>query len=262
MSNIKALIRFILFLSVTVLALPLQAVVLLFSKGNPVTVMPMIWHKAVCLIFGIKVIVKGTPATSHPVMFVSNHVSYLDIPVIGAKVKASFVAKGDVAGWPVFGFLSKMALTIFVKRASKDALKDNKMLMDTIATGRNIILFPEGTSSNGQDVLPFKSTLFALASFDENLKEKLSIQPFTVKMTEINRAQPMGNKDIYDFYAWYDDMTLAPHLWQFAKIKGATIELCFHDVLQAADYEDRKVLAKECEKKVASALQTDVTLAA
>lgn len=262
MSTLKAFIRFILLVSVTVLALPVQIIIRSFSKGYPVTIMPMVWHKIICTLFGIKVVVKGTPLTTHPVMFVSNHVSYLDIPVIGSKIKASFVAKSDVAGWPVFGFLAKMVLTIFVKRATRDALKDNKMLINTISTGRNIILFPEGTSSNGQHVLRFKSTLFALASFDPALKEKLSIQPFTIKMVSVNGQIPTGNKDIYDLYAWYDDMTLVPHLWQFAKLKGATIEICFHDPLKAAHYKDRKALAKECEKKVASALQTDVTLAA
>lgn len=262
MTTLKAILRLCLFLSWILIILPFQIIVVLFSKGPAITFFPALWHRGVCWMFGIKVDIIGAPESSHPVMFVSNHISYLDIPVIGSVVKASFVAKSEVADWPLFGPLSKIAQTVFVKRASKDAFKDNNALKDTLMTGRNVILFPEGTSSNGQQVLPFKSTLFALATHDEALAKDLVIQPFTVKLISADRMDAVGNKDIYDLYAWYDDMTLAPHLWTLAHKKGAHIELHFHPSLKAADYEDRKRLAKDCEKMVASPLQTDVTLAA
>lgn len=262
MTTLKAILRLTLFLLWTLLLLPCQIIVALFSKGPSITFFPSLWHKVVCRLFAIKINVIGTPETSHPVLFVSNHVSYLDIPVIGAVVKASFVAKSEVANWPFFGPLSKISQTVFVKRASKDAFKDNNALKQTFVTGRNVILFPEGTSSNGQQVMPFKSTLFALATHDEALAENLIIQPFTIKLKSADGMDTAGQKDIYDLYAWYDDMTLAPHLWLFAHKKGAHIELHFHTPLKAADYEDRKRLTKDCEKMVASPLQTDVTLAA
>ena len=265
MTALKALCKLICLLGLCAALIPLQLIILLyaFSFRHPraVSVLPMVWHKCACRIFQITVRVHGDITPARPTLFVSNHISYLDIPVIGAHVKGAFVAKSEVAGWPLFGLLSKLSQTVFVKRAAKDAVKDNDALYQRLSAKRNVILFPEGTSSPGKTVLPFKSTLFYPLNLFENEDTNLSLQAFTIVIDSIDGCHVDTDKK-RDLYAWHGDMTLAPHLWSFAKTKGAVISLHFHPPLSLPGSADRKAIAKECEKMVASPLQTDVTLAA
>ena len=122
-----------------------------------------------------------------------------------------------------------------------------------LAEGKSLIIFPEGTSSDGRDVLPFKSSLFSIALGEQAQKQELFVQPVTVSLLAVNGAEPTA-QDIRDLYAWHGDMTLPPHLWQFAKSRGATIKLTFHPPYRAATFDDRKVLANKCQNDVLNGL--------
>lgn len=230
---------------------PLQCILLLIHRGKAAYILPYFWHKGVCLIFNIKVHVHGTPKTDQQVLYVSNHLSYLDIPVIGTVLKASFVAKKDVSSWPVFGFLSKLQQTAFIERSRGAAVKERNALDSMIADGKSLIIFPEGTSTNGDSVLPFKSSLFALALKDS--EKPILIQPFSLKMDTVDKQKPDAS-NIVDIYSWHRDMTteLPAHLWRFAKSKGAVISLHFHPVISSESYTDRKKLALACQETVSS----------
>tara|TARA_B100001179_G_C18593522_1_gene405929 strand:- start:1377 stop:1943 length:567 start_codon:yes stop_codon:yes gene_type:complete len=180
-------------------------------------------------------------------LYVSNHISYLDIPVIGSVLKASFVAKEEVRNWPVFGFLSTLQQTAFIKRNRSAASEGTSELNNFLKDGKNLILFPEGTTSNGTEVLPFKSSFFQVATTG-NVQH---VQPFTVKINQVNGIEPVIQSD-YDIYAWHGDMDLAPHLWKFAKSKGAVIDLVFHDSLTLSANSDRKTLCNHSYEKVKS----------
>ena len=177
--------------------------------------------------------------------------SWLDIPVIGSTVKASFVAKREVATWPVFGFLSKLQQTAFIDRSRNAALREKNSLKNQLENGKRFILFPEGTSSNGQEVLPFKSSLLEVAKTNC----PLSIQPFSLTIQTISN-KPIVDSAQYDTYAWYGDMTLAPHLWNFAKSKGAHIHLDFLDMITTEGEMDRKELTKTIRDKVTYSFNT------
>lgn len=251
MRSVIAALKMALFFAWCLIMVPAQCLVLLFTKGQNAYIMPYIWHKGVCLILGIKVKVHGTPERNGQILYVSNHLSYLDIPAIGTVLKASFVAKKDVSSWPVFGFLSKLQQTAFIDRARGAAVREASALDSMIEAGKSLIIFPEGTSTDGRSVLPFKSSLFALALKDEN--KHVQIQPFTIKMDLVDGKKP-DTQDLIDIYSWHRDMTteLPAHLWGFAKGKGAVISLYFHPVISSANYSDRKKLALVCQETVSS----------
>ncbi len=216
--------------------------------------MPFIWQKYVCTIFQIKVNIIGKPHTSKQTIYVGNHISYLDIPAIGSILRASFVAKKDVKSWPVFGFLSRLQQTAFISRDRKDA-KIGKNALDTMLNdGKSLIIFPEGTSTDGREVRNFKSSLFSIA-MKENIKN-LYIQPITLKMEMANGKEIITQND-RDLYSWHIDMDmpLGEHLWRFAQSKGAVISVNFHDPVKAHDFADRKELAKACYNQVSNGLK-------
>ncbi len=255
MRTLIAGLKFLAFILTCLVLVPLQLLVLLFHRGPHAYILTMLWHKIICKIFRIKVVVKGTPAHNKQVFFVSNHISYLDIPVVATVLKASFVAKKDVQSWPVFGFLSRLQQTAFISRTRTDAKREKNALENMLRENKSMILFPEGTSTEGVEVLPFKSSLFSLALGEG--RENLMIQPFTISMLGINGKKP-ENQNERDIYAWHINMDtpLHIHLWRFAKNKGATICLNFHDLVDPKQNNDRKVLAKTCHDAVASGLET------
>ncbi|MCB1784211.1 MAG: 1-acyl-sn-glycerol-3-phosphate acyltransferase [Alphaproteobacteria bacterium] len=228
---------------------------MIFSKGAAAYFLPHLWEKGVCRIFGIKVRVVGDTHRAGQTIFAANHISYLDIPVLGGIIRgASFVAKADVAGWPVFGFLARLQQTAFISRAREDARRETNALRTMLEAGKSLIIFPEGTSTDGREVLAFKSSMFSIALI-ENRAVPLYIQPITLQVIESDGRVP-ETQDQRDIYAWHRDMDteLPTHLWGFAKARGAIIELVFHDPILVAGDMDRKTLAKACHDAVSNGL--------
>lgn len=253
MRSIIASAKITTFLLLCLTTIPLMALsTILFSRGLLFYVVPKFFYGAVCFIFGVKVRVTGTAETGQHTIFVGNHLSYIDIAAIGQTLPATFISKAEIANWPILGLLARIAKTIFIGRtrnAATKALTDIKRALDK---GHSLIMFPEGTSTNGKNVLPFKSTIFELFLNDQ-LKDRLMVQPFTITLTHIDK-QPAQTDDDYDLYAWYGDMEFTSHLWQFAKGKGAKITVKFHKALPAVNYTDRKEFALEAQKLVAQGL--------
>lgn len=195
-------------------------------------------HRVAALFFagclkltGIRLSVSGwaAPGTT---LFAANHASYLDIVVLGSVLSHGvFVAKSEVARWPLFGFLARLAGSEFIARNPAEAQRQCHGLAKRLHAGDSLIVFPEGTSSDGTCVKPFKSTLFAA----------LDLAPCA------GRVQPVTLVYRNSACAWYGDMTLAPHLWQMFKSAGGLVEVVFHDPVFRADFPDRKQLAKYCE---------------
>jgi 1-acyl-sn-glycerol-3-phosphate acyltransferase len=241
---------FLFFASVFIFA-PLQILLLLFHRGEKSYIIPSLWQKIICAVFRIQVIVEGVPLHDRQTLFVCNHVSYLDIPVIGSVLQASFIAKKEVAGWPVFGFLSRLQQTAFISRSRGDAQKEKNALSTMIAEHKNLILFAEGTSTDGRAVAPFKSSLFSL-TLDVG-QRPLMIQPVTLRLEEVDGRSP-EDQTVRNIYAWHGDMTMPPHLKGFAKSRGAVIRLIFHPPVDPKNYADRKILADACREAVQAGL--------
>tara|TARA_Y100001958_G_C21029254_1_gene402888 strand:- start:181 stop:807 length:627 start_codon:yes stop_codon:yes gene_type:complete len=179
-----------------------------------------------------------------PVLFACNHTSYSDIAILGSLLPASFVAKAEVAGWPLFGVLAKLQRTVFVDRRATKATKQRDEMIRRLENGDNLILFPEGTSSDGNAVLPFKSALFSVAQVEPHGRPLL-VQPVSLAYTRLD-GMPVG-RALRPYFAWYGDMTLAPHFWEVAGLGHTTVDVVFHSPVTIAGYESRKALADHCQ---------------
>ena len=152
---------------------------------------PMHYHRAVCRILGIKLDIRGTPPAQGPVLIASNHVSWLDIVILSAVAPLSFVAKREVNGWPFFGSLARLQRTVFVDRDRRHATGNSRTEMrERLKSGDILVLFPEGTSSDGHMVLPFKSAFFGAAEY-----ESVLVQPISLAYSG-HRNLPMNRKEL------------------------------------------------------------------
>ena len=223
----------------TPLACVVQAVLLLVSKRGRVSFAVFYWN-SVARLLGLKVRLEGNPATrtDRPVIYVCNHSSWMDIPALGGCLRACFVAKDDVAGWPVVGTIARLGRTVFVSRSRQGIGRERDQMRERLIAGDDLILFPEGTSSDGSRVLPFHSSFFA-AAYGE---AKPIIQPVSVVYDRL-AGLPVGRAS-RTVFAWYGDMDLAPHLWQVAQWRGKRVSLVFHGPLDPAEFPSRKALSQ------------------
>lgn len=241
------------FILLSLITIPLQTLGLfLFGNTKLFFIIPTTYYRLTCLIFGIKVILSGERASGH-VLYVGNHLSYIDIAAVGSYLNATFISKADVRDWPIFGLLATVGKTVFIERSRDAVTKCIQDIKKTLSGGRSLILFPEGTSTNGTDVIPFKSSVFEIL-LNKELKDNLIVQPFTITITNIDKREIHKAKD-HDLYAWYGDMEFTPHLWELAKSKGAELLITFHPPRAAADYADRKTFAADCHKDVQEGLR-------
>lgn len=210
------------------------------------------WFAACATICGLDIQVRGRISDARQTLYAVNHVSYLDIVVLGLLMDAKFVAKGDVADWPLFGLLAKMSDTVFVTRERCRAGRDCKQICERIAGGERLILFPEGTSSNGRAVLPFRSALFGAVD-PSKAAPGTTVQPVTIAYADYADGRPLTGH-LTDLYAWYGDMTLFGHLMKVFGLKGARVEVTCHAPLKPVAFPDRKTLAATAERAVRAGL--------
>ncbi len=163
----------------------------------------------------------------------SNHISYLDIPVLGSTINGRFVAKNDISNWPIIGYLSKVGNTIFINRNLRFLKKNKSIIYDYISRGESIILFPEGTTSDGIRVLSFKSSL--LTSLEQR---NVLIQPIVIKYKSINGI-PL-NRWLKPTIAWYGDMDLKPHLINILKLFSINARITFLPPINGRNFTNRK----------------------
>ncbi len=217
---------------------------------------PMTFHRVCCRIVGIRVVVEGEMSRARPTLFACNHTSYLDIMVLGSVIRGSFVAKAEVRRWPLFGFLARLQRTVFVVRDRRHAASQRDEILKRLEAGDNLILFPEGTSNDGNHVLPFKSALFAAATGTVGGRP-VTVQPVSIAYTRLD-GMPMG-RSLRPFYAWYGDMDMATHLWQFAGLGQTTVVVRFHPAVTVAELGSRKALARYCEECVRQGVSADLS---
>jgi len=209
-----------------------------------------LFFKGCARLTGLRLKVRGKP-DANVALFAANHSSYLDIPVLGAVTSGGvFVAKSEVADWPLFGFLARLSRTVFISRNGHDAAQQRELLAARMNKGASLILFPEGTSTDGSHVKRFKSSLFA--SLDDVTREA-RVQPVSIAYARHKNGDALRRRD-RENYTWFGDMTLAPHLLNVFGIKGCEVEVIFHEPLQAGEFTDRKQLAATCERTVSNSL--------
>lgn len=241
-SPARACLRILAYVAITVPLLPVQALALAL-RFPLATKLPLNYHRLVCRILGIRVSVRGTLAPARPLLVAANHSSYLDIEVLGGLVPGSFVAKAEIAGWPFFGWLAKLQRSVFIERRSSKAREHKDEIEKRLIEGDVLILFPEGTSDDGNRLLPFRSALFSVA--ERRIEgEPLVVQPVSLAYTRLD-GMPMG-RSFRPFFAWYGDMALAPHLWRMLGMGVLTAEVIFHEPVTIDRFASRKAMAEHC----------------
>lgn len=231
----------------------LAPVQLLFVKTNSsrAQTLPLWFHRFAMKVVGVKVTVRGELSADRPLLIAANHASWLDIPVLGSVCPMSFVAKSEIATWPLFGTLARLQRTIFVDRARRTATAAvNDEMAARMISGSPVVLFAEGTSSDGNRVLTFRTSLLgaARAAVAAGGGESVSVQPVSVAYTHRN-GLPLGRLG-RPFVAWYGDMTFSRHLWSILRDGAIDATVTFGETLRADAATDRKRLAGEAEREV------------
>ena len=247
MSRTAAAVRLALFVAWTLLVIPPYGLTLVARWRGYRRFARLYWRGA-ARILGMRVIVRGEPSPTHPTLFVANHASYLDIVVLGSLIEAAFVAKKEVGGWPGIGVIAKLGRTIFVDRRPARAGEQRDEITKRLDKRESLILFAEGTSNDGNRVLPFKSALFSAAEGQVDGRP-VTVQPISLAYTRLD-GLPIGH-GWRPFFAWYGDMTLAPHLWTVLGLGRVTAEVTYHAPTTIEAFRSRKALADHCHALVA-----------
>jgi lyso-ornithine lipid O-acyltransferase len=194
-------------------------------------------------IAGIRLKVSGELIKDRPLLLVSNHISYFDVLMLASHAPLCFTPKIEISRWPVISTICRMMNCVFVDRRPDKIIEMRSALRDALAKGKVISLFPESTTGNGLNMLPFKSGFFSLAEEEIEGKE-LIIQPAAMTYTHIRRL-PIDSTQ-WPYIAWYGDMDMVSHLWRFLKLGTVDAELAFLPPVTLKEFEDRKALANHC----------------
>jgi 1-acyl-sn-glycerol-3-phosphate acyltransferase len=245
--RVRAVRRGLTVVGWTGLAALIQSV-LLAVPGRGRVVFARFYWATVCRLIGLRVRAIGAPVPAsggRRVLFVSNHSSWLDIPVLGGRLDACFVAKSDVGAWPVIGTVARLGRTIFVSRKASATGRERDDMRERLASGDNLVLFPEGTTSDGSRVLPFRSAFFAIAEGGE----PPLIQPVSVVYDRL-AGLPTG-RACRPLFAWYGDMDIASHFWRLAQHRDLRATVLLHAPIDPAAYANRKELSAQVWRVVA-----------
>lgn len=227
-----------------------QIVVMRTGLGSE-AVLPKLWHRLVTKILGFKVHVVGEPAAGRPLLLAANHISWTDIMVIGAVADVHFVAKTEMGGWPIIGKLSRLQRTIYVDRERRrQSGKQVSEIGQRLSEGDAMVFFAEGSTSDGNIVRPFKSTLFGAAqiALRESGTDEVHVQPVALAYTRLH-GLPMG-RFMRPHTAWIGDRELVPHILQLLADGAVDVELHFGEPVVFGAGGDRKELSRAVQQRV------------
>jgi 1-acyl-sn-glycerol-3-phosphate acyltransferase len=250
MRGLRAFLVLAAFFAFTLPLMPLQ-LLFLWTGSRFARSFPHWYHRQVCRIIGIRLNIDGRVARENGVLIISNHVSWLDITVLSAVAPVSFVAKQEVASWPFVSWLAKLQRSVFIDRTRRSEVtnKTNEIL-ERLRSGDHIVLFAEGTSSDGNGIVPFKTPLFAAAkpSAGVPVGQEICAQTLALTYTKVHgiplcrRGRPA--------VAWYGDMDLATHAWKLLGLGPLDAEIRIGSPVPLDTFADRKALARYTEQEV------------
>jgi 1-acyl-sn-glycerol-3-phosphate acyltransferase len=254
--RVRAIRCLVLVLLWTVVAAIVQAVLLTLpdpaATGRSRAPRPKVgfaqfYWATMCRLIGLRVRTIGAvaqhTADGRPIVYVSNHSSWLDILVLGGQLRACFIAKEEVARWPVVSLIAWLGRTVYVRRQRTSIGRERDEMRRRLARGDGLILFPEGTTSDGSRVLPFRSAFLAVAelSVTQDGKPPL-VQPISVVYDRL-AGLPIGRAR-RPLFAWYGDMDIGSHFWRLVQHRGLRATVLLHVPLDPKAYSSRKALAQ------------------
>lgn len=252
MSSVRAGAILAGFMALTLPLMPVQAV-LIRASPRAARRFPHWYHRQVCRLLGLRITVEGQVQRDRPVLLISNHTSWLDIPLLSAVAPVSFVAKREVGSWPLVSSLARLQRSVFVDRQRRTAAAGTADEMAArLAAGDTIVLFAEGTSSDGNRVLPFLSSLFAAvksgsAAGVDSPSGAVS-QTCAIVYTRLHGI-PVGRAG-RPHIGWYGDMDMQNHAWELLKRGPIDVTVRIGPPVPIDAFADRKALARESEDAV------------
>lgn len=245
-----------IFILLTALFVAVQSL-LAFSRLPGRKAVSLRYGRMLCALLRVRVGVVGAPLRGQPLLLVGNHVSWLDIPVIASVLPVAFVAKSEIANWPLVGTVARVQGTIFVDRARRQqTAQTNAEIAGRLIAGDAVMLFAEGTSSDGNRVLRFRSALVGAveAALQPGQSSQLFLQPLSVCYTRLD-GLPLGRQH-RPRVAWYGDLDFVPHFRDFLASGAIDAVLSFGEPIPYAGDADRKQLVEAIERSVRSLTST------
>ncbi len=263
LSSIRAGIAVAVIALVAIVLIPLQYLSVTLNLPSKRWI-PVLFHRIGCFTIGIRKTINGKPIREGAVLITANHCSWTDIVVLGSLQPLSFIAKSEVANWPIFGLFAKLQRSIFVNRTKRSATGAvAREIARRLKEGDAMVLFAEGTSSDGNRVLPFRSALIGAAKAamtsdpsDPTIAGKVWIQPLSIAYTALH-GLPMGRQH-RPMAAWYGDMDLVPHLWALMKEGALDVTLTYGDPILFDPNIDRKDATRAAETSVRQTMLHDL----
>ena len=253
------LISILFFLSIfIIITIPIQFFLNIINT-NLKNTYPIFFYKIIKFIVGINIEIKGFEKTTQKgsaTLYIANHVSWFDILCLGSILNARFVAKKEVASMGIFGFLAKLSNTFFIDNSNKNKLYEyNDFLREKLIKGESLILFPEGTTSDGNGIRKFKSSLFECLNSIDN---PINVQPISICYVNKNNI-PMG---FYArrFIAWVGDTSMVNSMKEFLSSGSITVNLIFHPKVIMNQFNDRKELSLFCEEQILIGLNKTIKI--
>jgi 1-acyl-sn-glycerol-3-phosphate acyltransferase len=246
------------FILAILLLVPLQYIFLKTGLGARTTT-PILFHRIVSRLLGFRINVHGEMAKGRPLLLAANHTSWTDIVILGSLREMVFIAKAQVASWPLFGMLAKLQRTVFIEREKRGKTHHQASeIAIRLAAGDAMVLFAEGTTSDGNRVLPFKTSLFGAAqvAIRETDVETVTVQPVAIAYTRVHGI-PMGRVH-RPIVAWPGDVPLGPSLIGLLKDGAVDVDVWFGEPMVIDGKSDRKALARTMEKRVRAMVRTSL----
>ncbi|WP_237152706.1 lysophospholipid acyltransferase family protein [Oryzibacter oryziterrae] len=219
-----------------------------------------LFHKGLLACLGIRVHMKGTVAADRPLLLASNHGSWVDILALSSLMPLAFIAKSDVAGWPIFGWLARLQRSVFVERDRRGKTGEQAAaIADRLLGGEVLVLFAEGTTSDGNCVLPFRSALFgaARAALEGTSHERVTVQPVAIAYTHLH-GMPLG-RIWRPLLAWIGGEDLMPHMGTILSEAAFDMTVRFGEPIIFERGGDRKRVAQAAEDAVRHMLCQELT---
>lgn len=213
--------------------------------------LPHWYHRILCALIGVRIREVGVRSADSPALILSNHVSWLDICVISALSPVVFVAKREVAGWPVFGWLARLQRTIFINRQARHQTgAASREIAGRLLGGDAVVLFAEGTSSDGIRVLPFRSSLVGAVhhALGNSQHTHVTVQPMSLAYHSLSGV-PMG-RGLRQRVAWYGDAALVPHLLAVLASGAVDVTVSWGAATAYDMSADRKAITRDAEQSV------------
>lgn len=201
------------------------------------------WSRGLMRLCGVRLRCLGEPVMSGAVLWVANHVSWVDIFVLNSVRTTSFVAKSDIRRWPVIGLLVAWAGTLFIDRHHRHAVRDaGRQMLACLDEGDAVGLFPEGTTTDGADVLPFHAGLF-----DAAVKSGVPTQPVALRFLKRGRRAPE--------LAFVGEQTLVANLWFLLSARDVSVECRFLTPIPSAEGQTRADVARRAQAAIGEAVR-------